>query len=1301
MALTPDDLRKRIPQWSLESDGHLLQYMVQISKNLQEKCKQTQNNLNRLLFEVDESHIRFGNASNTFNGVQQLKFVENRVKDDDESFYSVRDEEVEKDEKSSYSEIFQMAVENSVANMYKCFEKVTVQLESDSDSDDDDEEAAARNTVLRAVQKYPYIDRPLPYIIGSQKWREKWHVGLIDSEEETDSDTKQQFSDSSDSEGMFPSQTNSNHTPSESEGSVWGVHTDPRKRASSNDPSVSGDDTLSIHSALSTPKLPAMRAMLPQYKVPVLPVQKMMPPPFSANNKTDDVLSVSSKSKTSNLFEDSDEDSTPIHKPSVQTTKPPPAFFRERIAERKSFDLFADEPPPIDRHEPIAVQQRKPVNLFIESDEEGDSLNNNLPSNVGSVYQGEPSTLSIDSKRAIKVESNEAKLDISVGKKPTTANIFDDVNNNNSDILEEDDLFVPAKRSINGGPDRIRKITNLFDDDPPVDDFDEIFKPKAGGRRTVDAQFATPPKTKPAEANEGSSQQNMGKKVNIFDREPDSQRSNEIDSTPVQRPVKTPINLFDDDDLEGIFAKDTPELDVGSKRVPEKSKINLFDDTDDEIRIPSSEIVSKELVSNETNGSNGARSDFSIRSEVLKKKTIFESDSDGDSENDSLFNSRTVLSRVPEPVQRKTSEDSQNPIIEHEVDLKVDSVEDSSNPEKNDVEYVEPQVSMEPPEIPPFEDQQQENMNVTNDIDYYLTSYEVSGSSKEISSSILIDSKSKLNGVPERCDGSPEKQPMEQTLLYEPYTLDAAVTPLETNDTCAVINHTSEEDVLPTVAMSIGNKPLLVEAKSALSYNSIGLFDDVPPSDDDFDEPRVSSTVDQNEDGLFAGRSSTASNGNASGASGNLYFFMDVDGPPPDDMASVEEHADRDEVDEKSNLAKIQDPSIKRISAIIEERQRNEINFEQTKPKPKPNKLNTKVNINVNALLPGARKIPPTPSNRQESESVTAPSIVTTTNRGDSVAETAEQKSESQTAAPDKLIGVTKGRARIQVKRKPSSRQHRRTNYENSKTADFAHDNQSISAEKAPAEEVRVVLGSEVRVQHEEIIAAPPRVDHLFPIVVENNPGQFLSSDPIPSEAIPKAKGLFSEEESDGDDLFGRKGANIATNVQSVVATTRQNPKSTNPRPTVNSHSIFTDSDDDDDDLFSNNNSQPKTLGQSSIQATRKTSIVEKKSIFGSDEDSDGELFSATKKKNTDRVQNSSKPFDAVKQKTARAVTSTNSLFGDDEDDDDDDLFRSNKKQLANSKPAQTSGNKSIGKNYAKSNVSTQDDPLADLLGSS
>ncbi|XP_039433971.1 WASH complex subunit 2 isoform X2 [Culex pipiens pallens] len=1162
MALPPDELRKRIPQWSLESDGQLLQYMVQISKNLEQKCKQTQDNLGTLLLQLDETHIRFANASNTFNGVQQVKFVENRVKDDDESFYSVREEVEEPGERLPHADVFQMAVEQSITNMYKCFEKVTVELGSDSDSEDEDEEAAAvRNTVLRAVQKYPYIRRPLPHIIGSREWREKWHAGLIDSEEEEDGDDgKEQYSDSSedtDDTGMFASQATSNHTPSESEGSVWGVHADPRrKRAPSVDPSVSGDDTMSVHSATSSVRRPQM----PQAKVPVLPAAAaaFRPPSlFPEQPPPDDTYSVSSRTKVANLFEESDEEeSTPTHQPVVP---PVSSFFRGNAQQqqqqqaRKTVNLFEDEPPPADSDVTPSTSQpgaaKKPVNLFIESDDDGgndDSFNNNFN----------------------RSEPKPKKLD--------------DALNNNDD---EDDLFVPVKQSVNGAT---RRIANLFDDEPPLDDFDEIFKPKGERKKPVaGGKLVLPP---------------IG-----------------IKSTPVASPVKkevlvaakpsievsTPkkgVNLFDEEDDEEMF-KPT------ASTTPFKPKVNLFDDEDSGDEVPPVVVSSS---------SSKPASQPSIRAEILKKKSIFDSDSDEEDDEEALFGSVVEKAKEPEPLPR-TVEPPVMEVAPSKIETPV--VEVSPVREKPPIPD-EPPEEEEPWDVPPDD----EFPHVSNDIDYFLTTNTISG-------------------------GAEKK-------LEEPLKVE-------------------EPPQIETVAEPPANLSV-PEPKSALSFNSIGLFDDVPPPDDDeFDEVRPSQQQpsaggDPAED-IFGSRPNS---GNAAAAKPNhRYLFMDDDGPPPDD---------RDEVDERKQEPT--PPVSTKISAIIGEmRQKGEV--EEVREKPKINRLSAKVNINVNALLPGARRPATAPAMPDEPE----------------VPEVKPPQAEPELGT-GKLTQLNKGRAKIQTKRKPPSRQTRRANYESSLEQD-------VPAEES-SKETRVVVGSEVKPQHVEVIAAHIQIPNQLlaseltrklaqPKLFEDEdleeskplPAALEPKKPAVAVATPKASSkLFSDDETDDDDLFGKLAKTAPTNppppkqVAQIPAPPKPTPSTVPPK-----QSIF-DESDDDDDLFSK--SKPAVArvapAATSTQPSKPKPPSEKKvkSIFSSDEDSD-DIFGSSKKK-------ALPPPKAVEKKTA-----TKSLFGtsDGDDDDEDDLFGT--KSKAAPKPTSSQPKKPDKPTIvAAASAPAPDDPLADLLRS-
>lgn len=65
----------------------------------------------------------------------------------------------------------------------------------------------------------PYLNRPLPYLIGSKQWNDKWHIGLVESDEEVLSDEEaEEFSQSSDEDSISISpQTSNPPTASESD----------------------------------------------------------------------------------------------------------------------------------------------------------------------------------------------------------------------------------------------------------------------------------------------------------------------------------------------------------------------------------------------------------------------------------------------------------------------------------------------------------------------------------------------------------------------------------------------------------------------------------------------------------------------------------------------------------------------------------------------------------------------------------------------------------------------------------------------------------------------------------------------------------------------------------------------------------------------------------------------------------------------------------------------------------------------------------------------------------------------------
>lgn len=75
--------------------------------------------------------------------------------------------------------------------------------------------------------KNPYQNRPLPHLIGSKDWQEKWHIGLTDSDADDGSDNDPIDEMSASTSSLSPSMASlHSHVPasmSESENSNWGI----------------------------------------------------------------------------------------------------------------------------------------------------------------------------------------------------------------------------------------------------------------------------------------------------------------------------------------------------------------------------------------------------------------------------------------------------------------------------------------------------------------------------------------------------------------------------------------------------------------------------------------------------------------------------------------------------------------------------------------------------------------------------------------------------------------------------------------------------------------------------------------------------------------------------------------------------------------------------------------------------------------------------------------------------------------------------------------------------------------------
>lgn len=131
-------------------------------------------------------------------------------------YFCFEDEPVKNNNEENHKNEMRLAALRGIEIMNKYFDKVQV---ADSDSEGDDTELTRYtflNYYVPSLWKYylnfsfvlrpkdPYIDRPLPYVIGTDEWNKKLHVGLVDSSSESeDEQVSEKFSDT-DSESDLP-----------------------------------------------------------------------------------------------------------------------------------------------------------------------------------------------------------------------------------------------------------------------------------------------------------------------------------------------------------------------------------------------------------------------------------------------------------------------------------------------------------------------------------------------------------------------------------------------------------------------------------------------------------------------------------------------------------------------------------------------------------------------------------------------------------------------------------------------------------------------------------------------------------------------------------------------------------------------------------------------------------------------------------------------------------------------------------------------------------------------------------------
>lgn len=1166
--------------------------------------------------------------------------------------------------------------------MDNCFEKHRVNLDPSSSRTE-------ITTVYRPIDRF-YT--PLPYLIGERNWKEKWHLGLI--EEDKFSQTGSVYAESVESNAsrlendtsFLPSEsilTTSQTSLSKSSSSIGSQMIINIKPGLFEEPTATTQPNLFFHPP------PATRVFVNLFddEPPELPVK-------SASDR----LGV-------NLFDEDIESvaSMPFNEPSESFDAPlPPVdifndsefdnFIKKMETEPSKTKSLSDMPKKQDN---VSDESRGSGNMQANMKSIADEIktiqlrkSENVKESSSTVTKTVVHVSQLDKKPFVE-EPLKADKPVTVSKTPV-----------NSEFLKAKETSIKTDKPVSS----IRpRITNLFDDeeDDTEDFFQEIIKQKKS--QPVDSKLS---------------------QVNKKEEEIPAKK---------QTTLKRPTNLFDDEDddnFDSILAAvtaSTPKNKVSSVAsqgtAGESKTIKSLTPLDSETR---------------------ANDKITVDS---RHKSLF--DDDDDDYDEKMFESRSVNkpeSKVAQESEQIIPEKNQQGESENSF-RSVAMTDDSSK-------FVDSPSTV----AVPFNMNDNINQSTKNINRGELTS------ESHITDKSIIANCPDDNAVPNVITDTENqnivginksKENLEQkTDAITDKSLELSRSPQkEFNNSILFVSDVppDDDDSWDTEENNF-EEPEMRDVVSHNTYNYLA-FNDIPP-DDDFtesisqnnypsDNEDTEKLKDFSQDNLPEDSETTSTfPGSRTALTSSIFKKMFE----TDSSALLINEPEIQSVPEKETIIKkpISEKLPQKINpfgnipsdesnTVQESEQKAKNNFKskldlfsnaqesqaivkkESSSKKLPGKLSTNLNINVSALMPGVRisvKKPLQTEESSESQSVEEPDSSSSTDKSLSITEksTSEISSmESSTSTGLLNNDIAKSRARIQVKRRPSTRKGRRSVYEQTLSAnieEYAKEPQENDECNEPSESIsqtqqfdshsssHVMLSTTLSEQelnqnstHEILqknevirpsslernvsqsteIKREENVNEIVKVNENKNDDSSHGEIKVSIKTTIKSRVFYDDEDETRQMLQAQKKKkqeksslwlfDDANDTESVASTSSQPVKQENLSKPLKS-SLF--DEDSDNDLF-------VTSKLKKVETVKKPAPA--KSIFNDDYDGD-DLFGAPAKKPSEKL--STQLFDSSDDKLKTSLIfskpeSTNqpknkSIFGDDEDDDDDDLFSTRSK---------------------------------------
>ncbi|XP_060047580.1 WASH complex subunit 2-like isoform X2 [Erinaceus europaeus] len=642
-----EEIRGSSQSWSLAADAGLLQFLQEFSQQTISRTHEIKKQVDGLIRETKATDCRLHNVFNDFLMLSNTQFIENRVYDEEveEPVLKVETEKMEQEKTREQKEVdlipkVQEAVNYGLQVLDSAFEQLDIKA-GNSDSEEDD---ANERVELILEPKDLYIDRPLPYLIGSKLFMEQEDVGLgelsseegsvgsdrgsiVDSEEENEKEeSDEDFANQSDND-------QNRHTAQmsdEEDDDGCDIFADSEKEE---------DDIENIEES-TKPKRNRPTSFADELAARIKGetanrVEEEQPSSSPGEAKHQKILKEKKERRTP-----SDDEEDNLFAPPKLTDEDFSPFGSRGGLFSGGKGLFDDEDEESDlfKEAPQDQEVRTPANEVSSSSRTGKKI----PAGAVSVFLGDTDVFGASSAPSVKEPQKHRQP--TAGKTPASVVLFDDDD-------DDDDDFFSTSYSKPPKTDKIKPTANIFDDEEG-----DLFQEKAATLPEATLNQTDENKGRPEKKVTAPSSKNVKlmsetkTQKGLFSDEEDSEdlfssqnlsKPKNLSVLPTKLP-KSVSSLFDDEDEEdNLFGATSAKKQVSSlptqsqkkakpSEPPEKKASSLLfsSDEEDQWTIPDSQTNSASDQSKGEVRDSGIIQDQEVK--VVKKTSLFEEDDEDD-----------------------------------------------------------------------------------------------------------------------------------------------------------------------------------------------------------------------------------------------------------------------------------------------------------------------------------------------------------------------------------------------------------------------------------------------------------------------------------------------------------------------------------------------------------------------------------------------------------------------------------------------------------------------------------------------